>query len=175
MMRWVLKTAVSYAALAYHKDVVARPETVAKLARSYCNRVGKPLLNVGAGTVSSSLRTLVFGPQLVGDVNLDIDAPRDVPHGPDRVSYGDARSLPWPDKYFGAVFASHVLEHLDQPDLAILEWRRVADKVFLVTPSWWAPHTFLHPAHRWYISSDASEAYPLWAANLKKRSLPPLR
>ena len=175
MMRWIVKTAASYAALAYHKDVVARPETVAKLARAYCDRVGKPLLNVGAGTLSSSLRTLVFGPQLVGDVNIDIAAPRDVPHGPDRVSYGDARFLPWPDKHFGAIFASHVLEHLDQPDRVILEWKRVADRIFLVTPSWWAPHAFLHPGHKWYISSDVSEAYPLWVSDLKKRPLPPLR
>jgi len=172
---WLLRGAASYVGWAYHRDVIVRPEAMAKLARAYCERVGKPLLNVGAGMPSSSLRALVFGPQLYGDVNIDLAAPRDVAHGRDRVSYGDARQLLWPDKSFGAVFASHVLEHLDRPDLAIEEWKRVADRVFIVSPSWWAPHTYAHPGHKWFLTNAGTAAYPLWTSQLRILPLPPLR
>lgn len=158
---WI-KTALGYVASAYIKDVVVRPRQVASLARSYCDRVGKPLLNIGAGTASTSLRTALLGPTLWGDVNVDNAAPRDVPHGPKRVSFADAYQLPWADHLFGAVIASHVLEHLARPDLALIEWRRVADKVFVVVPPWWAPHTWLHPGHRWYIDPSLKTAYPVW-------------
>lgn len=160
-MSW-LKAALGYAASAYVKDVLVRPEQMARAARVYCQQAGKPLLNVGAGTPSSSLRSFVIGPTLWGDVNIDIAAPR-IPHGPGRVSYGDACDLrEWPDGHFGAVIASHVLEHLDRPDLALAEWKRVADKVFVVAPSWWAPHTWLHFGHRWFIDPSLSKAYPIW-------------
>lgn len=160
-MSW-WKAALGYAASAYVKDVLVRPEQMARIARAYCQQVRKPLLNVGAGTPASSLRSFVIGPTLWGDVNIDIAAPR-VAHGPDRVSYGDARDLrEWPDGHFGAVIASHVLEHLDRPDLALAEWERVADKVFVVAPSWWAPHTWLHLGHRWFIDPSLSKAYPIW-------------
>lgn len=160
-MAW-LKAALGFAASAYVKDVVVRPRQVAQLARSYCDRVRKPLLQVGAGTPGSSIATALFGPTLVGDVNLDIAAPAGVP-GRGRVVYGDAQDLSaWPDGSFGAVFASHVLEHVDRPDLALSEWRRVADKAFIVVPQWWCPHTWLHPGHRWFIDSKVERAYPLW-------------
>lgn len=175
MNQWFVKGALGYIGWAYHRDVVARPDAMARLARAYCDRVGKPLLNVGAGTPASSLRTLLLGPQLVGDVNIDIAAPTDVPHGKDRVSYGDARNLQWADKSFGAVFASHVLEHLDRPDLALEEWKRVADRVFLVSPSWWAPHTYVHPGHKWFLSNDGTQAYPLWTAQQQILPLPRTR
>ena len=175
MNAWLLRGVASYVGWAYHRDVVVRPESMAKLARAYCTRVGKPLLNIGAGTPASSLRALMFGPQLCGDVNIDIAAPRDVTHGKDRVSYGDAQQPAWPDKAFGAIFAAHVLEHLDRPDLAIAEWRRVADRVFVVSPSWWAPHTYAHPGHKWFLTNEGTKAYPLWTSQLRILPLPPLR
>jgi SAM-dependent methyltransferase len=165
------KKALGFAATAYYQDVIVRPQQVARLARAYCDRVGKPLLNVGAGTRRSSLRAALFGPLLVGDVNIDVAAPRR-PHGARHVSYGDATNLrEWPNKHFGAVFASHVLEHLDRPDLALAEMERVADKVFAVVPKWWAPHTWLHPGHKWYISEDLREAQPLWTGHVHNRLL----
>ncbi len=126
------------------------------------------MLNVGCGMPGSSFRVFLLGSVLKGDVNLDLAAPKErrcesiVPSPGSPPCYGDAMRIPFPDKHFGAVLASHVLEHVDDPDQALREWRRVADRVFVLVPVWWAPHTWLHTGHQWYIPPDLSEAQPLW-------------
>jgi len=96
---------------------------------------GKPLLNVGCKAVYTS----------ECDVNLDI-VPRRVP----RFVQGDIQDLHmFRDKQFGAVFASHVLEHVEDPDKALSELRRVAEGVFIISPLPLWPWTYLHPEHRW--------------------------
>lgn len=136
----------------YLLDVPLRRAQAARAARAYADARGKPLLNVGAGTG----KTALFGSTLYGDVNLDLGAPRGVSDGPDRVSWGDAQDLSrFPAGAFGAVLASHVLEHLSDPASALREWLRVVGgdpgALFIVTPAWWAPHTWVHPGHRWYF------------------------
>lgn len=172
-MWWKIAKAVAgFTATAYMNDVVVKPGRVAQLARAYANKVGKPLLNIGAGTPNSSLRVILFGPTLWGDVNIDIAAPK-IPHGPQHVSYGDAHDLSeWPDKFFGAIIASHVLEHLERPDLALKEWHRVAEKVFTIVPTWWAPHTWVHPGHLWFIDPDLKTAKPLHIQRMRNLPLP---
>jgi len=165
----LLGALAAYTAGAYLYDVVVRPQSVATQAQAYCRKVGKPLLNVGAGTASSSLRARLLGHTSWGQVNLDLAAPPSRPcrpigmhPGTSEPCHGDAMQLPWPDGYFGAVIASHVLEHVQDPHQALREWCRVADVVYVIVPVWWAPHTWLHPGHRWYIPQDISAAYPLW-------------
>jgi hypothetical protein len=158
----MLKAALGYVAGAYVNDALVRPKQIAGLARGYCDRVGKPLLNLGAGMPETSLRALIFGSSLYGDVNLDKSAPR-IPHGPDRVSYGDPCNLrDWSDRHFGAVIACNILEQLERPDAALTEWRRVADRVFVVVPKWWSPSTWLNFSNRWYIDPSLKQAYPVW-------------
>jgi ubiquinone/menaquinone biosynthesis C-methylase UbiE len=96
-----------------------------------------------------------------GDVNVDIAAHPEQACFPTTVCFGDAHKLPFPDKAFGAVIASHVIEHVKDPVTALNELDRVADEVFVITPRWWAPHTWLHPGHRWYVS-EAGNFIPLW-------------
>jgi ubiquinone/menaquinone biosynthesis C-methylase UbiE len=150
----------AYVVGAYVYDVVLRPYMAAQYALREAHRRGTPLLNVGAGTRESSLRCALFGPTTWGDVNLDLAA-RNRRHGPGSVSYGDVLRIPFPDRHFGAAIASHVLEHVERPDLALQELHRVADVVVIVAPKWWAPHTWLHPGHRWYIRDDG-RLLPLW-------------
>lgn len=149
-----------FAAGTYVLDVLVRPAEVAAAARERAMARRKPLLNVGAGTPTSSVRTGLFGPTLWGDVNLDIAAP-DIAPGPDWVAYGDAHALPYPDKHFGAVVASHVLEHVVDPHAVLAELHRVADEVYVITPPWWTPHAWLHPGHRWLRRPDGCFV-PLW-------------
>ena len=140
-------------ALSYVVDVPVRRAVAASAARRYADLRGLPLLNVGAGTGKSAL----FGSTLYGDVNVDLYGRTDVPHGtPGVVTYADAHDLSaFRTGQFGAVLASHVLEHLEDPQAALGEWQRVtggdAGALFIVTPSWWAPHTWMHAGHLWYF------------------------
>lgn len=161
MLSWLL----AYAAATYVVDVLARPADAAHLARAAADRRQKPLLNVGAGTARTSLRAALFGPTLWGDVNVDLAGSG--LHGPNNVSFGDVHRLPFADRTFGAAIASHVLEHVDDPALALAELRRVADEVFVVVPSWWAPHTWAHPGHRWFVRADGA-AVPLWQQRMTR-------
>lgn len=155
MGRWLWKLG-AYALGAYVIDVPIRRGISARAARAYADARGLPLLNVGAGTSGTSWA----GPSLYGDVNLDLYGRRDVPHGPNVVTYGDAQDLrEFATGSFGAVLASHIIEHLPNPDQALAEWSRVVggdpNALFVVTPSWWAPHTFLHPGHLSYFTDSA--------------------
>lgn len=153
----LLKWAALWGIGAYVLDVPLRRAMVAKKARAYADSKGKPLLNVGAGTKE----TAMFGPTFYGDVNVDLSGRKDVPHGtPGEVTYADAQDLSdFTDGQFGAVFASHLVEHLPDPDRALAEFRRVTgndpDALFIITPSWWSPVTWLHPNHRWYATDGA--------------------
>ena len=141
----------------YLADVVVRPELVARKARASADRRGKPLLNVGAGTPGSSVRVAVLGPTAWGDVNTDLAA-RGFwqPGDGQQVRHGDVCCLPFGHKQFGAVVASHVLEHVPNPERALRELHRVADEVYVICPRWWAPHTWLHPGHYWYLRQDGT-------------------
>lgn len=140
-------------AATYVIDVPVRRARAAARARAFADSRGKPLLNVGAGTG----KTALFGATLYGDVNVDLAGRRDVPHGtPGVVTYANAEDLSaFADGQFGAVLASHILEHLPNPQKALNEWLRVvggdSNALFIVTPSWWAPHTWLHEGHLWYF------------------------
>jgi ubiquinone/menaquinone biosynthesis C-methylase UbiE len=110
----------------------------------------------------SSFRTRLLGPTLWGDVNIDTAAAVDETSG---VEWGDVTDLShYPDRHFGAAIASHVLEHVDDPDAALRELYRVTrGPVFVVLPSWWAPHTWLYLDHRWFISPSGVRLR-LWGA-----------
>jgi len=117
-------------------------------ARAYADAVGKPLLVVGA----PKLR--FYHP--CGDVTIDIS--------PERAllcdgQVADVRSIPYPDGYFGAALASHVLEHLPSVEdviMALDELHRVADRVFVVSPHKSSLLAWMIPHHHLWISQDDS-------------------
>lgn len=144
-----------FSGITYALDVLIEPEAQAYHAKEEAKKTGKPVLNIGAGLPGTSLRAFLLGPTLWGDVNLDIGSNINLPKriseiDPNVVYYGDIQSIPFPNKFFGAVLASHVVEHVSNPQQAIEECKRVADKTFIITPKWWCPHTWLHPGHKWY-------------------------
>ena len=115
----LLKAALGFLGTAYMNDAVVKPRSTGKMARAYCDRTGKPLLLIRGESVVDVL---------VGDpVKADATTRRAYP-------------LPFREGTFGAVLAVNVLQCLKRPDLALQEWRRVADKVFVVVPRWWSPH-----------------------------------
>lgn len=165
----MLKGILAYGFAAYFADVIIRPSMVAKSARKFSDSVGKPLLNVGCGTRSSSIRSTVLGPTDWGDVNCDINASTPCVDGVRTPCHCDVHNLPYPDKHFGAVIASHVLEHVVDPVSAMAEMHRVSHRVYAIVPKWWALHTWLHPGHRWFISGN--RATPLWNGKSTTRLL----
>jgi len=168
----LVKAFLAYSFAAYCADVIVRPALVAADARKYSNSVGKPLLNVGCGTRVSSVRSTILGPTSWGDVNCDINASAACEMGSTKPCYCDAHRLPFPDKHFGAVIASHVLEHVVDPAAVMAELHRVSDRVYAIVPKWWAPHTWLHPGHRWFIRGR--HATPLWTGKATAQQLPSL-
>ena len=109
-------------------------------AKNYCAMVGKPLLRIG-------MRRSVFEPPN-GDYTLDIDeAVLRIPGG----VVGDERAIPFSDKFFGASFNEHTLEHLhtaEDVEKAIRECCRVADHAILLAPSPYSIIGLLHPDHK---------------------------
>ena len=110
-------------------------------ARRVADERGKPLLVVGGPWGSYKLIRLKVHD--CGDMCVDID-----PEACEGCRYtnGDIRHLPFPDGAFGAVFCSHVLEHMPTPEDGAQAWaelNRCADYVFICVPrkdSWagWA-------------------------------------
>ena len=117
-----------------------------RLARGASDSSGKPLLVVGKPQEWDF--SIVGHP--CGDVTLDID-PRVLEQCRTSGIVGDVTTIPFPDKYFGAVYVSHVLEHLDSQvafNQAMDEIHRVADAVFVCWPRWWSPGAWSHPDHK---------------------------
>ena len=122
--------ALLLAALGYNGLVYLQAKRAAEF---YC----KPLLNGGCKSTYTDS----------SDVNLDI-VPRNVPH----FIQGDIQDLSmFEDKKFGAVFASHVIEHVEDPDAALAEINRVSETVFVITPLPIWPWTWLQRDHIWIM------------------------
>lgn len=139
-MHW-FKAALGFAASAAVKDAYIRPRQMGQLARNYCDRVRKPLL-------------LIHRPGVVGSMTGP----------PVRAEYTLSKALPvrYPNKSFGAIFATGILEREKHPGAVLGEWKRVADRVIVVVPSWWSPHAWLNPSNRWVIDPSLKMAAPLW-------------
>ena len=111
----------------------------AREARQAADSRGKPLLNIGCRWTCPD--------SCIGDVNVDI---MDCPHNHPSFVKADATDLSmFKDKQFGCVFASHIIEHLDDPEAAYAEWCRVGDMVIVLTPSPFMVGGFFHPDHKW--------------------------
>lgn len=139
----ILKTALGFATSAYVRDRILRPKSMGKVARKVADRSGKPLLFVHDNGVVHHL--------MGAPVRADAET-------------GRAYPIPVPAKTFGAILSVGVLERLRRPSIALREWERVAERVFVIVPSWWSPHAWLDPTIRWMIDPDLSKAAPLWTS-----------
>ncbi len=112
-------------------------QTVFNQARETANRLQKPLLNAGCGNWPRGI--------MESDVNLDISPHQDIPN----FVCGSVENMSmFTDKQFGAVFCSHVLEHIKDVDRAKTELARVADYQFIITPLPLFLGAWLTPDHR---------------------------
>ena len=93
---------------------------------------GKPILSIGAKR------------NPFGDTRCDINPCAD------DVEPCDAHCLSqYADKQFSVAYLSHIIEHLDDPDKAMLEAQRVADNVIALTPPPYSLLAWICPDHKW--------------------------
>jgi hypothetical protein len=132
-----------------------------KAAVNCCKKLGKPLLVAGGPWSNRTIRRKLNLPAHgSGDVCLDID--RRAFEGHPRGLQADVTQIPFVDKTFGAVFASHLLEHLPSigsANKALDELIRVSDAVFLVYPSRQSIGAWLHPGHHLWVWQKANVVY----------------
>jgi SAM-dependent methyltransferase len=70
---------------------------------------------------------------------------------------GDLEALPFVDQSFDFVYASHVIEHVTEPERALAELARVAPRGYLECPRAWFEFIDASPFHRWLIDVVAGE------------------
>jgi hypothetical protein len=124
-------------------------------------REGKPLLVAGGPWgITQTRRRLNKPAHGNGDVCLDID-PRALGDHP-RGVVANVTHIPFADKSFGAVFASHLLEHLptvDAASQALAELNRVAEAVYIVYPSRQSFAGWVIPDHHLWVWQKDSTTY----------------
>lgn len=75
-----------------------------------------------------------------------------IPEGKKLVE-GDATEMPFSNKEFDFVIASHIAEHIDEPEKFCSELQRVAKRGYLETPGAFSEFIFNEPFHKWVVSS----------------------
>lgn len=125
-------------------------------ALKYSRQVKKPLVVIG-GPKGNTKAGIIFGKWAHGAGDLCIDINEEACGNANYLN-ADIKQIPLPDKYAGAVFVSHVLEHLNHKEdciKAIQEITRIADRVYIVGPHKWNPFAWLHPDHKlWILVSE---------------------
>lgn len=130
-------------------------------AAAFAQKVGKPLLVAGGPFGTYRVRRLLNMPAHgKGDVCLDIVCCAFTGHP--RGVIADVTQIPFCDKAFGAVFASHLLEHLPSiyyANRALDELNRVAEIVFLAYPSRQSIGAWLKREHHLWIWQKGNAIY----------------
>jgi hypothetical protein len=122
-------------------------------ATEYCRQHNRLLLVAGGPWGGRNWRRRLNMPaHISGDVNVDIKASAIIGH-PNAI-VANVIKLPFPDKTFGAAFASHLLEHLpdaEQARVALTELKRVSDVVYIAYPSRQSVVAWLIPDHHLWV------------------------
>ena len=132
-----------------------------RVADNYAREKAKPMLVVpGPWGVKSARRWFNKPAHGGGDVCLDID--RRAVSGHPCAVVGSVTHIPFSDSTFGAVFVSHLLEHMSTTTDAVQalnELNRVADVVFLVCPSRQSIAGWVIPEHKLWVWQKGDKTY----------------
>jgi len=156
-MGWI-KYLLGYQSLISISEFAER-NRVYDAAKSYAQRLAKPLVIIGGN--SNQIWGISLSIQIHGGGDLCIDIKPDACLNSNYL-YADVRNIPLPDKYAGAVFCSHLLEHLltvYDAEIAWNEINRIADSVFVCYPSKLSIAAWIHPDHHLWVSSKNGEIY----------------
>ena len=143
MIKWLLAGIAAGEGVQQAIELKERRQ-VFRQARDYADSVGKPLLVIGTPKWRFS--------HPCGDGNMDISPQRaKVCDG----QVADIREIPYPSGFFGAAFASHVVEHLptiEDAKTAFNEMERVAGRVFIVSPHKTSIMAWIVPGHHLWVT-----------------------
>ncbi len=98
------------------------------------------ILSVGCG------KNKKYPQSTLGDVNLDICLPTSKVKN---FILADVMHIPFKNKVFDSVLASHIIEHLPDPRALISECTRVGLSVELRFPHWASASAYCDPSHKW--------------------------
>ncbi len=139
-------------------------------ALTFARTRNKPLLIAGGPYGHRRMRRVLNMPAHGGgDVCLDID--RNAVEGHPKAVIASVTNIPFSDKSFGAVFASHLLEHLpttDEAAQALNEFSRIADGVFVASPTRQSFSGWLHPDHHLWVWQDERTTFVEQRGKLKE-------
>jgi len=96
-------------------------------------------------------------PKIYSDVLCDKFIEDDIQRGGEIVTdrptvAADAQYLPFADKSFDYIITSHVMEHVENPELFINELMRVGYRGYIETPSEIAEMLYGWPYHNWLVN-----------------------
>jgi len=132
-----------------------------KAASAYALERNKPLLVAGGPWGNKRIRHWLKMPaHNNGDVCLDIDRHAISSHPKGVIA--DVTHIPFLDKSFGAVFTSHLLEHMptiDDAKKALAELNRVAEAVFIAYPSKQSIAGWVIPDHHLWVWQKGNTTY----------------
>jgi glycosyltransferase involved in cell wall biosynthesis len=75
-----------------------------------------------------------------------------IPEGK-KLVLGDATEMPFNNKEFDFVIASHIAEHIDEPEKFCMELQRVAKNGYIETPDAFSEFIFNEQFHKWVVSN----------------------
>lgn len=67
---------------------------------------------------------------------------------------GDITALPFLDNSFDFIFCSHVLEHIDNPEIAIKELMRVGKRGYIEVPTEFQEKMQSTVSHKWFVKKE---------------------
>jgi hypothetical protein len=148
----MFKYLILYQSIVTFSEVLER-KTTYNYAKQYANSLNKPLVVLGGNT--NQIWGFNSRIEVHGCGDLCIDKKIDACLNCNYIS-ADIREIPLPDKYAGAVFCSHILEHLptiEDAQKAIKELNRVADALFICYPGKHNPMAWIHPDHHLWVNN----------------------
>lgn len=74
---------------------------------------------------------------------------------------GDITALPFLDNSFDFIFCSHVLEHVDNPEIAIKELMRVGKRGYIEVPTEFQEKMQSTVSHKWFVKKEG-DALIFW-------------
>ncbi len=112
---------------------------------------GSNVLDIGSGNDPFPYATVLADRYLELTPHRDGEIKRDVRP----LVICDIQHLPFKDNAFDYVYCSHVLEHVDDPILAVTELERVGPKGYIETPHFMTDALFSWAAerHKWIVQS----------------------